>query len=165
VDDVAAALADSGLPAGQLVLELTETSVAQDLAGATAQFAALRVSGVEVSLDDFGSGYSSLSQLVSIPAGILKIDRSLISGLEDGSGQSAAAVASVVSLGKACGMRTVAEGVETARQLQLVTELGCTFAQGFFIARPMPAEELTVWLAGRSAARTPPSGILAHAGR
>src|SRR4051794_18456655 len=98
VDDVAAALADSGLAPGQLVLELTESGVAQDPARARAQFAALRVSGVEVSLDDFGSGYSSLSQLVSIPAGILKIDRSMTGGLESGSGQAAAAVAAVVSL-------------------------------------------------------------------
>ena len=166
VDDVAAALADSGLPPGQLVLELTETGVAQDPAGAAAQFAALRVSGVEVSLDDFGSGSSSLRQLVSIPAGILKIDRSLISGLEDGSGQSAAAVAAVVSLGQACGMRTLAEGVETERQLQLVTGLGCTFAQGFHIARPMPADELTAWLSSRAAAHPrPAAGSLVHAGR
>ena len=153
VDDVAAALADSGLPPGQLVLELTETGVAQDPAGAAAQFAALRVSGVEVSLDDFGSGSSSLRQLVSIPAGILKIDRSLISGLEDGTGQSAAAVAAVVSLGQACGMRTLAEGVETEQQMQLVTGLGCTFAQGFHIARPMAAEEILLWIETRSAGR------------
>jgi EAL domain-containing protein (putative c-di-GMP-specific phosphodiesterase class I) len=161
VDDVAAALADSGLPPGQLVLELTETGVAQDPAGAAAQFAALRVSGVEVSLDDFGSGSSSLRQLVSIPAGILKIDRSLISGLEDGTGQSAAAVAAVVSLGQACGMRTLAEGVETERQMQLVTGLGCTFAQGFHIARPMPADEISRWMAARSVGRQRPS-IPAH---
>jgi diguanylate cyclase (GGDEF)-like protein len=166
VDDVAAALVASGLPAGQLVLELTETSVAQDPALAAAQFAALRVSGVEVSLDDFGSGYSSLSQLVSIPAGILKIDRSLINGLDDGTAQSAAAVAAVVSLGQACGMRTIAEGVETAQQLDQVARLGCTFAQGFHIAHPMPAEELSAWLADRTAGRPRrPAPALAHAGR
>jgi diguanylate cyclase (GGDEF)-like protein len=153
VEDVAAALADSGMSPGQLVLELTETDVAQDPARARAQFAALRVSGVEVSLDDFGSGYSSLSQLVSIPAGILKIDRSLINGLEDGTGHSAAAVAAVVSLGQACGMRTLAEGVETPRQLAMAAELGCTFAQGFHIGRPMPAAELTAWLSTRTAMR------------
>jgi EAL domain-containing protein (putative c-di-GMP-specific phosphodiesterase class I) len=154
VDDVAAALAEAGLPPEQLVLELTETGVARDPGRATAQFAALRVSGVEVSLDDFGSGYSSLSQLVSIPAGVLKIDRSLISGLDVGNGHAAAAVAAVVSLGRACGMRTLAEGVETAEQLELVTELGCTFAQGFHIARPMPADELPAWLTARAPTRT-----------
>src|SRR3954451_23498327 len=162
LDDVAAARADSGLPAGQLVLELTETSVAQDPAWAAAQFAALRVSGVEVALDDFGSGYSSLSQLVSIPAGLLKIDRSLINGLDDGSAQSAAAVAAVVSLGQACGMRTLAEGVETPRQLELVARLGCTFAQGFHLARPMPAEELTAWLSARRRPQPQRALVAAH---
>jgi diguanylate cyclase (GGDEF)-like protein len=149
VDDVTAALADSGLPPEQLVLELTESGVALDPARAAAQFAALRVSGVEVSLDDFGSGYSSLSQLVSIPAGVLKIDRSLIAGLDDRTGHAAAAVSAVVGLGRACGMRTHAEGVETERQLTMAADLGCTFAQGFHIARPMPAEDVPAWIAAR----------------
>ncbi|WP_245160806.1 EAL domain-containing protein [Blastococcus sp. CT_GayMR16] len=146
VDDVAAALAAAGLPPEQLILELTETSVAEDPRGAAAQFAALRVSGVEVSIDDFGCGYSSLSQLVSMPAGVLKIDRSLVNGLDDASGQSAAAIAAVVSLGQACGMRSLAEGVETAGQLRMAAELGCTFAQGYYIARPMPADQLERWM-------------------
>jgi EAL domain-containing protein (putative c-di-GMP-specific phosphodiesterase class I) len=166
VDDVTAALAESGLPPEQLVLELTESSVAVDPAHAAAQFAALRVMGVEVSLDDFGSGYSSLSQLVSIPAGVLKIDRSLIAGLDAATGQAAAAVSAVVGLGRACGMRTLAEGVETDRQLAMAAELGCTFAQGFHIARPMPAEEIPAWIAARTTARSPvPVAALAHAGR
>jgi diguanylate cyclase (GGDEF)-like protein len=166
VDDVAAALAESGLPPEQLVLELTETSVALDPARASAQFAELRVSGVEVSLDDFGSGYSSLSQLVSIPAGVLKIDRSLIDGLDAGTGQAAAAVAAVISLGRACGMRTLAEGVETARQLEMAADLGCSFAQGFHIARPMPAGQVSAWMAARASRRTRArGGSLVHAGR
>jgi EAL domain-containing protein (putative c-di-GMP-specific phosphodiesterase class I) len=149
VDDVATALAESALPPEQLILELTESSVAEDPRKAAEQFAALRISGVEVSLDDFGSGYSSLSQLVSIPAGVLEIDRSLIRGLDADTGQAAAAVAAVVSLGKACGMRSLAEGVETSRQLEMAAELGCTFAQGFFIARPMPAEDVLPWIDSR----------------
>jgi diguanylate cyclase (GGDEF)-like protein len=166
VDDVAAALADSGTPPERLALELTETSVALDPARASAQFAALRVSGVEVSLDDFGSGYSSLSLLVSIPAGVLKIDRSLIEGLDEGTGHAAAAVAAVISLGRACGMRTLAEGVETQRQLDVAAELGCTFAQGFHLARPMPADEVPGWIAARTSARSrKPVGALVHAGR
>jgi EAL domain-containing protein (putative c-di-GMP-specific phosphodiesterase class I) len=122
------------------------------------------VTGVEVSLDDFGTGYSSLSQLVSIPAGVLKIDRSLIAGLDAAAGQAAAAVSAVVGLGRACGMRTLAEGVETDRQLAMAAELGCTFAQGFHIARPMPAEDVPAWFAGRTADRRPaPVRALAHA--
>ena len=170
VDDVAAALAAAGLPPEQLILELTETSVAEDPQQAAAQFAALRISGVEVAIDDFGSGYSTLSQLVSLPAGVLKIDRSLVSGLDARSGQAAAAVAAVVGLGKACGMRTLAEGVETARQLEMAVELGCTFAQGYFIARPMPAEDFFAWMATKPTAGPPQrprvqSGPLLHAGR
>lgn len=170
VDDVALALADSGLPPERLILEFTETGVAGDPGRAAEQFAALRISGVEVSLDDFGSGYSSLSDLVSIPAGVLKIDRRLVSGIGDRSGHAAAAVAAVVGLGHACGMRTLAEGVETPRQLELAGELGCTFAQGFHIARPMPADELAVWIAARTAAghsqrARGPVGVLLHAGR
>jgi diguanylate cyclase (GGDEF)-like protein len=152
VDDVRTALAAAGLPPEQLVLELTETSVAKDPQKAAEQFATQRISGVEVSIDDFGSGYSSLSQLVSIPAGVLKVDRALVNGLDDGSGQAAAAVAAVVGLAKACGMRSLAEGVETAGQLEMAAELGCAFAQGFHIARPMPAEDLLPWIASRSTA-------------
>lgn len=149
LDDVREALAASGLPPEHLIVELTETSVAEDAERAAAQFAALRVTGVEVAIDDFGSGYSSLGQLLNIPAGILKIDRSLVTGAPGRPTQSAAAIAAVVGLAQACGMRSLAEGVETAEQLALATELGCTYAQGFHIARPMPADELDRWLAAR----------------
>jgi diguanylate cyclase (GGDEF)-like protein len=148
VADVHDALAAAGLAPERLVLELTETSVAEDPLRAAAQFAQLRISGVEVSIDDFGSGFSSLSQLVSIPAGVLKLDRSLTAGTETRRSESSAAIAAVVGLATACGMRSLAEGVETADQLALVRELGCTYAQGYHIARPMPAAEVAGWLAG-----------------
>jgi diguanylate cyclase (GGDEF)-like protein len=146
VDDVATALAESGLSRSRLLVELTETSVAHDPMRAAAQLAELRVSGVEVAIDDFGSGFTSISQLVSVPAGVLKIDRSLVSGTDSDSSSSTAAMAAVVALASAFGMRSLAEGVETAEQLAVVTELGCSFAQGFHIAHPMPAEELAGWL-------------------
>jgi diguanylate cyclase (GGDEF)-like protein len=149
VADVHDALTAAELAPERLVLELTETSVAEDPLRAAAQFAQLRISGVEVSIDDFGSGFSSLSQLVSIPAGVLKLDRSLVAGTETRRSESAAAIAAVVGLATACGMRSLAEGVETADQLDLVRELGCTYAQGFHISRPMPAAELPGWLARR----------------
>ena len=151
VDDVAGALAASGLPPDRLIFELTETTVAEDPERAAAQFAALRISGVEVAIDDFGSGFSSLGQLVNIPAGVLKIDRSLVGGAADRRSQSTAAIAAVVALAKACGMRALAEGVETVEQLTLTATLGCTFAQGYYIARPMPADELRSWLRERTA--------------
>ncbi len=150
VQDVAHALAVSGLPPERLVLELTETSVAEDPALAAAQFARLRISGVEVSIDDFGRGYSSLSQLISLPVGVLKIDRSLVVGVDGRMSEAAAAIAAVVSLASAFGMRTLAEGVETEEQLAVATELGCSFAQGYLIARPMPAGELADWLHARA---------------
>jgi diguanylate cyclase (GGDEF)-like protein len=154
-DDVHCALAAARLAPEHLVLELTETTVAEDPERAAEQFAALRISGVEVAIDDFGTGFSSLGQLVNIPAGLLKIDRSLVTAAADGRSQSAAAIAAVVALARACGMRSLAEGVETAEQLALASELGCTFAQGFPIARPMPADELIRWAAGRRLARRP----------
>jgi diguanylate cyclase (GGDEF)-like protein len=154
-DDVRGALAASGLAPENLVVELTETTVAEDPVRAAEQFAALRVAGVEVAIDDFGTGFSSLGQLVNIPAGVLKIDRSLVTGAADGRSQSAAAIAAVVALAQACGMRSLAEGVETAEQLALAAKLGCTFAQGFHIARPMPADELVRWTAGRPLVRRP----------
>ncbi|SDY27852.1 diguanylate cyclase (GGDEF) domain-containing protein [Modestobacter sp. DSM 44400] len=153
VSDVAEALAAAGLPADRLIVELTETSVAQDPDAAAAQLATLRVSGVEVSIDDFGSGFSSLSQLVRMPAGVLKIDRSLVAGSDSPRSQSAAAMAAVVGLAQACGMRSLAEGVETAAQLATAVELGCSYAQGHHIARPMPAEDLVRWVAARRAPR------------
>ena len=154
VDDVATALAAAGLPPAQLVIELTETSVAEDPLRAAAQLSQLRITGVEVSIDDFGSGFSSLSQLTAMPAGVLKIDRSLVASADVRGSRSAAAMEAVVALANALGMRSLAEGVETAEQLAVARELGCTFAQGFFIARPMPADVLTPWL------RDPAVGVI-----
>jgi diguanylate cyclase (GGDEF)-like protein len=151
VDDVLGALTAGGLPPERLVVELTETAVADDAAGAVAQVSALRIRGVEVAIDDFGSGYSSLGRLVSFPAGLLKIDRTLVEGLDDRSCNAGAAVAAVVALGTTCGMRTLAEGVETAGQLTQAMALGCTFAQGFYVAPPMPADDIPSWLRTRPA--------------
>ncbi|KQS59958.1 diguanylate cyclase [Geodermatophilus sp. Leaf369] len=162
--DVAAALAAAGLPPERLIVELTETAVAEDPERAAAQFAAVRRSGVEVAIDDFGSGFSSLGQLVTIPAGILKIDRSLVAGAADRRSRSAAAVAAVVALAEAVGMRALAEGVETADQLAVTTALGCALAQGHHIARPMPPEDLADWVRHRTVERTR-AGWRSRAGR
>jgi diguanylate cyclase (GGDEF)-like protein len=151
VADVESALAASGLPPERLIIELTETTVAEDTELAVAQFAALRTAGVEVAIDDFGSGFSSLGQLVKIPAGVLKIDRSLVEGATERRSPSAAAIAAVVALARSLGMRALAEGVETVEQLALTATLGCTFAQGYYIGRPMPADQLLSWLQAREA--------------
>jgi diguanylate cyclase (GGDEF)-like protein len=157
VADVHDALTAAGVAPERLVLELTETSVAEDPLRAAAQFAQLRVAGVEVAIDDFGSGFSSLGQLVTIPAGGLKLDRSLIAHTATRRSEAAAAIAAVVGLARACGMRSLAEGVETAEQLELVAELGCSHAQGFHIGRPMPADEFVAWVEERRPAGAPPA--------
>ena len=154
-DDIAAALRDSGLPAGRLIVELTESSVAEDPERAAEQLGALRRAGVEVGIDDFGRGFSSLSQLMTLPAGVLKIDRSLVVGSEGRADDTAAAVAAVVGLAGAFGMRTLAEGIETAAQLAMVVDVGCTYAQGFHIARPMPAAEVPAWMAAYTGGAAP----------
>ena len=153
VDDVFTALAEAGMPPGNLICELTETSVAEDPECAAAQLAELRRRGVEVSIDDFGSGFSSLGQLVNLPTGVLKIDRSLVAFPEGRRNHAAAAIAAVVALGRACGIKSLAEGVETAEQLALAAELGCSFAQGYHLGRPMPAGEIPGWMAARSRGR------------
>jgi len=157
VADVHDALDAAGVAPERLVLELTETSVAEDPLRAAAQFAQLRVAGVEVAIDDFGSGFSSLGQLVSIPAGALKLDRSLIAHTATRRSEAAAAIAAVVGLARACGMRSLAEGVETAEQLELVAELGCNHAQGFHVGRPMPPDEFGRWLDERRSAAADPA--------
>ncbi|MGY1822546.1 EAL domain-containing protein [Geodermatophilus sp. SYSU D00079] len=146
VRDVRVALHDSGLPAERLVLELTETSVAEDPTRAEDQLSVLRNSGVRVAIDDFGTGWSSLAQLLALPIGTLKIDRSLLTAAARlAAGGTGAVLAAIVSLARTLGIRSVAEGVETAEHLQMVREAGCDMAQGYLLARPMPAGEVMRW--------------------
>ncbi len=104
--------------------------------------------GVYLSIDDFGTGYSSLSYLRQLPARQLKIDQSFINDLDTGS-HARAVVDAVVRLAHALGLRVVAEGVETARQRDILLEFGCDELQGFFFAHPMPAASLLEWTAGK----------------
>jgi len=153
VRDVRLALHRSGLPAEQLMLELTETSLAEDPARAEAQLGVLRGMGVRVAIDDFGTGWSSLAQLLALPIGTLKIDRSLLTAAERvAAGDSGAVLAAIVALTRTLGIRSVAEGVETAEHLRLVREAGCDLVQGFLLGHPMPAEEVLGWVHGVRAA-------------
>jgi EAL domain-containing protein (putative c-di-GMP-specific phosphodiesterase class I) len=102
--------------------------------------------GVAISLDDFGTGYSSLQHLRRLPLSEVKIDRSFVLGMSADRGD-AAIVRSVIDLAGALGLRVVAEGVEDERTWRLLHAAGCHAAQGWFHARPMPADELTSWLA------------------
>jgi diguanylate cyclase (GGDEF)-like protein len=146
VRDVRVALHDSGLAPDQLVLELTETSVAEDPTRAEDQLSVLRNSGVRVAIDDFGTGWSSLAQLMALPIGTLKIDRSLLIAAQRlTTGGTGAVLAAIVALTRTLGIRSVAEGVETAEHLHMVREAGCDLAQGYLLARPMPASEVWRW--------------------
>ncbi|MGY1686155.1 putative bifunctional diguanylate cyclase/phosphodiesterase [Geodermatophilus sp. SYSU D00867] len=165
VRDVRTALHESGLAPEQLMLELTETSVAEDPTRAEDQLAVLRGFGVRVAIDDFGTGWSSLAQLMALPIGTLKIDRSLITAAERlASGGTGAVLGAIVELAHTLGIRSVAEGVETAEHLRMVREAGCDSAQGYLLAHPMSAEDVERW-ADRVRAGGGDSCALALAGR
>jgi diguanylate cyclase (GGDEF)-like protein len=143
VRDVRVALHESGLPADQLVLELTETTVAEDPNRAEDQLTVLRSFGVRVAIDDFGTGWSSLAQLFALPIGTIKIDRSLLAAAEHAvAGESGAVLASIVGLTRTLGIRSVAEGVETPEHLRMVRAAGCDLAQGWLLGQAMPAGEV-----------------------
>jgi diguanylate cyclase (GGDEF)-like protein/PAS domain S-box-containing protein len=150
---VAEVLVSTGLDAASLCLEITETAIVDDPEMALANLLAIKQQGVFIALDDFGMGFSSLSQIRELPpVDVIKIDRSFVAGLghEESDG---AVVGAVLSLAQTLGLKVVAEGVETADQLELLRELGCQIGQGFFFARPQPSEEVALLLAERTAAR------------
>ena len=145
------ALARHGLPATALELEVTESLLADDAQGATAQLRELHELGVEIALDDFGTGYSALAQLRRLPLDVMKIDRSFVADLDHDS--SAMAIArTIVALAGALGLRVVAEGVETEAQAGRLRDLGCHELQGYLFARPLPAPELAAFVQGGSRA-------------
>jgi predicted signal transduction protein with EAL and GGDEF domain len=143
---VAAALSASGLRAGRLTLEITEGVLMADTAATIDRLGSLRGLGVRVAIDDFGTGYSSLGYLRRFPLDAVKIDRSFIEDVTEGTRQ-AALVHAIVELCRTLELDTVAEGVETREQATRLTELGCELAQGFHFGRPMTAEDLALRLA------------------
>ncbi|HCV41660.1 EAL domain-containing protein [Pseudomonas vlassakiae] len=140
VDSVARALQENGLPANRLTLEITETTAMHDADASLAVLQRLSDMGVDLSIDDFGTGYSSLMYLKRLPANELKIDRGFVRDLEQDS-DDAAIVSAIVALGQALGLRIVAEGVETDRQQDFLTRLGCDSLQGYLLGQPVPAEQ------------------------
>ena len=143
---VGAVLRESGLDPLSLALEITEGVLLEDTAATAETLQALRRLGVRLMLDDFGTGYSSLAYLRRHPIDALKIDRTFVADLGEQGDGDAAIVQAIVGMAKALGMRVVPEGVETAGQLERLTELGCDFAQGFHLSRPLPAAELEALL-------------------
>ena len=141
-DDVgicqSALLRDSRVPPTSLVLEITESAVMRDPDLAARHMQLLQIAGVRFSIDDFGTGHSSLAQLSRLPVDELKIDRSFIQGAHLGS-DAATIVTSTIELGHSMGLKVVAEGVENAEAWNLLRQLGCDLAQGYLISPPMPA--------------------------
>ncbi|WP_060485107.1 bifunctional diguanylate cyclase/phosphodiesterase [Pseudomonas sp. NBRC 111123] len=140
VDSVARALRENHLPANRLTLEITETTAMHDADASLRVLQRLSDMGVDLSIDDFGTGYSSLMYLKRLPANELKIDRGFVRDLEQDS-DDAAIVSAIVALGQALGLRIVAEGVETNRQQDFLTRLGCDSLQGYLLGQPVPAEQ------------------------
>jgi diguanylate cyclase (GGDEF)-like protein/PAS domain S-box-containing protein len=154
VSVVANILAHTGLDAGRLVLEITESVLMRDAASTVAVLGALKALGVGLSVDDFGTGYSSLSYLKKFPVDILKIDKSFIDGLGTDDHDSAI-VRATINLAHTLGLFTVAEGAETLLQIQTLTGLGCDKAQGYFFCRPQPAAAITQHLLNEQHNRQP----------
>jgi EAL domain-containing protein (putative c-di-GMP-specific phosphodiesterase class I) len=150
VDTIDEVLSRAGLEPQFLELELTESLVIRDVQESASKMEKLRGLGVQISVDDFGKGYSSLSYLQRLPIDILKLDRSFVEEFQTSGGNSSL-VRGIVALAHGLGMRVTAEGVETQEQLELVHHSGCDKVQGFLLGRPTPAASaLTARDEGRS---------------
>src|SRR4029077_19941769 len=133
-DALARALIDAGAGPEEVILEVTESAAARNQGAALENLARLRMRGFELSIDDFGTGFSSLAQLVRTPFSELKIDRSFVSRLETDAA-TRTLVESVVALARRLGLRTVAEGIETEAELEILIDLECDMGQGYLFAK------------------------------
>ena len=162
VEEVETALRESGLSAGRLELEITESVLLQDNEATLASLHRLRGLGVRISMDDFGTGYSSLGYLRRFPVDKIKIDQSFVRSLGQEPG-SIEIVRAVVGLGNALGMSVLAEGVETAEQLAILEREGCDELQGYLFGRPRPLDEANALLESRAADGGPAARAVAEA--
>ena len=145
IQDVESALRESRLDPGSLILELTESAVVENFEVASETLQKLRWMSVQLAMDDFGTGQSSLSSLSRLPLDILKIDQSFVARL-DQDAEGRAIVYAIISLATALGVRVTGEGIETASQLSTLIELDCNHGQGFLLGRPVPADELAAMI-------------------
>jgi len=143
--DVHQVIRESGLEPSGLDLEITESVAMEDASATAATLEELHALGVRVIIDDFGTGYSSLSRLESFPVDYIKVDRSFVSRLEEETG-ARVLVKAMIDLAHALGLEAIAEGVETAGQLERLREMGCDLAQGYYFSRPQPREVIQVLL-------------------
>ena len=133
-------LPNQRLPASSLELEITESMVMEDPERVIGLLDKIRSRGIHLSLDDFGTGHSSLAYLKRFPIDCVKIDRAFIKDMP-GNADDVAIAKTIVAMAKALDLSTVAEGVETAEQLELLKTMGCDQIQGYFFSRPLPADE------------------------
>jgi diguanylate cyclase (GGDEF)-like protein len=138
-------LKDNDLPANRLTLEVTESSIMEDLRRSISVLEILQDIGVHISMDDFGTGHSSLAQLKNIPLHELKIDKSFIMTLNEDRDNDAI-VRTTVELAHGMGLNVVAEGVEDEATLHRISALGCEQAQGYYLSKPLPADDMLIWL-------------------
>ncbi|MGH8166639.1 MAG: EAL domain-containing protein, partial [Woeseiaceae bacterium] len=146
---VKAALAASDIPPQAVILELTESSIMQDIDRSIQALSLLTSLGVHLGIDDFGTGYSSLNYLRMLPATTLKIDKSFVDEVTDND-QGAALVHAIINFGAALDLTIVAEGVESRAQATRLAELGCVCAQGYYFSRPLDAAEMDAFLAANA---------------
>lgn len=146
VEDITARCVRRGVAPGKLIFELTETSAMEDPVKSLELLTRLRMKGFRLSIDDFGTGYSSMLQLVRMPFSEIKVDKSFVmSGT--GSKESLAVVKSIVDLGRSLGLTSTAEGVEDPEMFEYLKRIGCDFAQGYWIGRPMNRDAAQTWAA------------------
>ena len=145
VEQVQAMLEETGLPAHLLELEITETLAMTDFNRTRVQVDLLRSLGIRISIDDFGNGYSNLSQLARLQHDTIKVDRSLVGNIGE-PGRTDSMWMAIFNIATALGQKVVAEGVESTEQVTYLRQLGCHEFQGFLFAKPMPAGELETWL-------------------
>lgn len=145
---------ETGLPAGNLELEVTESSVMDNIESAIDTLRKIRATGVEISIDDFGTGFSSLSYLKRLPLDVLKIDRSFVSDINNNPKDSAL-VNAIISIAQKLDLKIVAEGVETDEQLEFLKSHGCDEWQGYLCSRPVPLSEFRKLLKNRSTIHLP----------
>jgi EAL domain-containing protein (putative c-di-GMP-specific phosphodiesterase class I) len=154
---VQAAVSAAGACLDDFEIEVTESMLMQSPLQARAELAKIKALGVAVALDDFGTGFSSLGQLANLPISRIKMDRAFVTGLPDRE-DGAALAKTICDLGQRLKLPVVAEGVETASELEFLRQSGCDEIQGYYFARPMPLQDLLLWL--RAAGQeTPDEGL------
>jgi EAL domain-containing protein (putative c-di-GMP-specific phosphodiesterase class I) len=146
---LAGIIGESGIDAGSLAIEITESMIMENEDAAAAKMAQLREIGIHIHIDDFGTGYSSLSHLHHFPITALKIDRTFVGKLTSG-GENKEIIRTIVSLAESLNLEVIVEGVELAHQLSKINNLNCHYGQGFLFSEPMEAEAMRAWMEAKN---------------